>query len=342
MPSDHLRNTRREETPAQKKRKTDMPMPQSLIGQLKLPAIQSPMFLASGMELVTACCRAGVIGTFPALNARTTEGFRARVHTIRAALAERDDAAPFGVNLVVHASNTRLMADLDVICEERVPLVITSLGARPEVVERVQGYGGLVFHDVINRHFAEKAAQAGVDGIIAVCAGAGGHAGTINPFALLAEIRQVFDGCVILGGSLNTGSDVAAARLAGADLAYMGTRFLATQEAEIAPGFKQMIVATGASDIQYTPAISGVAANFMRPSIAQAGLDPDNLPDHGKLDIESEARAWRDVWSAGHGVGGILAVPSATELCARLVSEYHEAIAALSDRDRLDGLAAPV
>lgn len=316
-----------------------MAIPDALAHRLKVPAIQSPMFLASNPDLVAACCRAGVLGTFPALNARTTQAFRDRIGEVRDRLSESPDAAPFGVNLVVHASNTRLQADLDVICAEKVPLVITSLGAVPDVVRRVQAHGGLVFHDVINRRFAQKAAQAGVDGIIAVAAGAGGHAGTINPFALMAEIRSVFDGCLVLGGSINTGADIAAARMAGADLAYMGTRFLATQEAGIAPGFKQMIVESGASDILYTPAISGVAANFMRPSIVQSGLDPDNLPDHGKLDIDSEAKAWRDVWSAGHGVGGISDVPAAEVLCHRLAREYQAAIAAQADRDLGDGFA---
>ena len=315
-----------------------MAIPPALAGRLRLPVIQSPMFLASSPELVAACCRAGVLGSFPALNARTTDALRDRIQSLRDTLGPDD--APFGVNLVVHGSNTRLQADLDVICAERVPLVITSLGAVRDVVERVQAHGGLVFHDVINRRFAEKAADAGVDGIIAVAAGAGGHAGGISPFALMAEIARVFDGCRVLGGALSTGADVAAARVAGADLAYMGTRFLATREAGIAPDFKQMILDCGASDILHTPAISGVAANFLRPSLVRAGLDPDTLPAPGRLDMETEARAWRDVWSAGHGVAAIADLPDAATLCARLGREYRAALAGLAARDSHEGFAA--
>ncbi|RVV96907.1 nitronate monooxygenase [Mesobaculum littorinae] len=301
-----------------------MPVPSALSG-LRLPAIAAPMFLTSGPDLVVECCRAGIVGSFPALNQRTGEGFGDWL----AEIGERTaGAAPFGVNLIVHRSNPRLEPDLARIVAAKVPLVITSLGAVSEVVEAVHGYGGLVFHDVTTRRHAEKAAEAGVDGIIAVAAGAGGHAGTLNPFALLAEIRQVFDGTLILGGAINTGAQIAAARIAGADLAYLGTRFIATREAMVPADYKRMIRDTAASDILYTPAISGVAANFLRPSILAAGLDPDALPPHVKVDVGSEAKAWSTVWSAGHGTGGISDEPAAADLVERLVAEYRAAMAA--------------
>lgn len=300
-----------------------MPVPAAFAGRLKLPAIVSPMFLVSGPELVAACCRAGLVGTFPALNQRTTEGYEAWLDEIEAAIGPDD--APYGVNLIVHASNTRLQADLAVTVRRRVPLVITSLGAVKDVVDAVHSYGGLVFHDVINRRHAEKAAEAGVDGIIAVCAGAGGHAGTLSPFALVSEIRSVFAGTIVLAGAMSSGAHVLAARALGADLAYMGTRFIATRESRADPAFKEMIVAASASDILYTPAISGVNANFLTPSIRAAGLDPANLPPHGRMDMGNEAKAWKTVWSAGQGVGAITDVPSVAELTARLAAEYEAA-----------------
>lgn len=291
-----------------------------------IPAIAAPMFLTSGPDLVVETCRAGLVGTFPALNQRATTGYVAWLEEIRARLPE--GAAPFGVNLIVHKSNPRLEDDLAATVAHRVPLVITSLGAVREVVAAVHSYGGLVFHDVINRRHAEKAAEAGVDGLIAVAAGAGGHAGTLSPFALLAEIREVFDGTLVLSGSINTGAQIAAARLMGADMAYLGTRFLATREAMVPAAYKEMVVASRAADVIYTSAISGVSANFLRSSIVAAGLDPDDLPPHGKLDMKGEAKAWATVWSAGHGVGGISDVPGAYELCRRLVTEYRESMAA--------------
>lgn len=304
-----------------------MAIPGQFEGRLKLPAIVAPMFLVSGPDLVAECCNAGLVGTFPALNHRTTEGFRGWIHEIRARL--KPDAAPFGVNLIVHKTNPRLEADLQVCIEERVPLVITSLGAVPELVSRVHGAGGLVFHDVINARHAQKAAEAGVDGIIAVSAGAGGHAGTLSPFALVEEIRAVFDGTVVLAGAINSGAQVLAARAMGADMAYLGTRFIATAESMAPDAYKRMLVASRAADVLYTPAISGVAANFLRPSIVQAGLDPDNLSTHGTLDMANEAKAWKTVWSAGHGVGSIHDIPPAGALCERLVAEYAAARAAL-------------
>ena len=302
-----------------------MPIPRSL-GGLRLPAIAAPMFLTSGPDLVAETCNAGVVGTFPSLNQRTTAGFVDWLEEVQGRL--RPDAAAFGVNLVVHKSNTRLQADLEQVVAHKVPLVITSLGASAEVVQAVQSYGGLVFHDVIGRRHAEKAAAAGVDGIIAVAAGAGGHAGAVSPFALVSEIRQVFGGTIILGGAINTGAQVAAARVMGADMAYLGTRFIATREAMVSQAQKDMMLAAQAADIQYTSAISGVLANFMRPSIIAAGLDPDNLPHEGKLDLNAEAKAWSRVWSAGQGVGGISDLPGAAELCARLIAEYRAAMLA--------------
>lgn len=304
-------------------------LPKSFDGRLKLPAIAAPMFLTSGPDLVVETCRAGVIGTFPALNQRSSDGYAEWLDDIAERL-DGADAAPFGINLIVHRSNPRLMADIEITVKHKVPIVITSLGAVRDVVDAVHSYGGLVFHDVINRRHAEKAAEAGVDGIIAVAAGAGGHAGTISPFALVSEIREFFAGTIILSGAISTGAQVAAARMMGADLAYLGTRFIATEEALVDPAYKEMIVASRAADILYTPNISGVHANFLRPSIVRAGLDPDNLPNHGKLDLESEAKAWKTVWSAGQGAGAVRDIPPAAELCARLIAEYRDAIATIA------------
>jgi nitronate monooxygenase len=300
-----------------------MPLPVAFEGRLRLPAIVSPMFLVSGPDLVAASCRAGLVGTFPALNQRTTEGYEAWIDEIEGRLD--GDGAPWGVNLIVHGSNRRLAADLAVTVRRRVPLVITSLGAVKDVVDAVHSYGGLVFHDVINRRHAEKAAEAGVDGIIAVCAGAGGHAGTLSPFALVAEIRSFFAGTIVLAGAISTGEQIAAARLLGADLAYLGTRFVATQESLADPAFKAMIVGSRAADVFYTSAISGVNANFLRPSIVAAGLDPDRLPAHTKLDMDGEAKVWKDIWSAGQGVGSIADVPDVATLIDRLAAEYAAA-----------------
>ncbi len=314
-----------------------MPIP-AAFKALKLPAIAAPMFLTSGPDLVVETCNAGMVGTFPALNQRTTAGFVQCLEEIRGRLAP--GAAPFGVNLIVHKSNPRLHADLEQVVAHKVPLVITSLGAVKDVVQAVQSYGGLVFHDVIGRRHAEKAAEAGVDGIIAVAAGAGGHAGTLSPFALVQEIRSVFAGTIVLGGAIGTGAQVAAARLMGADLAYLGTRFLATQEAMVQPDYKRMVVESGAADILYTPAISGVNANFLLPSIRAAGLDPANLPAHGEMDMAAEAKAWSKVWSAGHGVAAIHDVPAAADLVARLIADYRAAMqAAARDVFLMEGAA---
>lgn len=304
-------------------------LPEILRDRLRLPLVAAPMFLISGPEMVIAACRAGIAGTFPALNARSTEDLDAWLGEIEAALGPDD--APFGVNLIVHKSNPRLAADLEVVARHRVPLVITSLGAATDLVDTVHAYGGAVFHDVISRRHAEKAAGAGVDGLILVCAGAGGHAGTLSPFALLPEVRSVFDGTIILAGALSTGAQVAAARVMGADLCYMGTRFIATRECRADAAYKQMVTAAQAKDIVYTPAVSGIAANFLRQSLEDAGLDPAKLPTEGKLDFgkDAEARAWKTIWSAGQGVGAITDVPAIADLVDRLAAEYDEALAAV-------------
>lgn len=298
----------------------------SFTRNLAVPAIVAPMFLISGPDLVVACCNAGIAASFPALNQRSSDGFAAWMDEITARLSPT--AAPYGVNLIVHKSNPRLAADLDLVVRHRVPFVITSLGAVKELVEAVHGYGGLVFHDVISRRHAEKAAAAGVDGIIAVSAGAGGHAGTINPFALVAEIRSFFSGQIILSGALSTGRDVAAARMMGADFAYLGTRFIASEESMASPAQKEMTASARAADILYTPAISGVNANFLRPSVVAAGLDPDHLEPHGDLDMQNEAKAWKNVWSAGQGVAGFSTIDPAAAICSGLIADYRAAMQA--------------
>jgi nitronate monooxygenase len=305
-----------------------MPLPAQWHGRLQLPAIGAPMFLVSGVDLVTAQCRAGVIGAFPSLNATSTAAYRDWLAELAGRLPATSGAAPFGVNLIVHRSNGRLEADLAATVEAKAPLVITSLGAAREVVDAVHSYGGLVFHDVVNRRHAEKAVASGVDGLIGVSAGAGGHAGTLNPFALLTELRSVFPGPIALAGCINSGREIAAARIAGADLAYLGTRFLATRESLAAAAHKDMVVAARAEDIAYTPAVSGVPANFLLPSLRAAGIDPAAAHRDRRLDMGGEAKAWRDIWSAGQGVGGIGSIPSAGELCARLKEEYADALAA--------------
>jgi len=301
-------------------------IPEVLEGRLRAPAIVAPMFLISGPDLVVEVCRAGLVGTFPALNQRTSAGLAEWLDEIRDRLAAAPAAAPFGVNLIVHRSNPRMAADLDIVVGRRAPVVITSLGAVSEVVDAVHGYGGVVFHDVISRRHAEKAAAAGVDGIIAVCAGAGGHGGTLNPFALVTEIASFFSGAIVLGGSISTGRQVAAARMLGADLAYLGTRFIATRESLAAAAYKEMIVAARADDIVYTPKLSGVHANFLRPSITAAGLDPDDLPERDGLFETSEAQVWKNFWSAGHGVDAVNDVPLAAKLCHQIAADYREAI----------------
>ena len=310
----------------------------NFINDLSLPAVAAPMFLISGPKIVVECCKNGIVGTFPALNQRTTEGFEEWLIQIKAELAQFEaetgkKAAPFGVNLIVHHTNPRLRADLEMCMKHEVPLIITSLGAVSDVIDAVHSYGGLVFHDVIKKRHAEKAAAAGVDGLILVAAGAGGHAGTINPMSLVAEIKSFFKKTVLLSGCISTGRDIASALQMGADLAYMGTRFINVEESRADEGYRQMIMDTGASDIVYTAAVSGVAANFLRPSLEAMGITEEHWGKTKKIDFGSEldaakaeAKAWKTLWSAGHGVTTISDNPSTADLVARLKTEFKAAI----------------
>jgi nitronate monooxygenase len=304
-----------------------MPLPKAFEGRLTLPVVAAPQFLVSGPDYVVEACKAGIVGSFPALNQRSTEGYEAWLDDIESRLAAAPGAAPYGVNLIVHRSNARLDADLAVTVRRKVPLVITSLGAVSELVDAVHSYGGLVFHDVVNLRHAAKAAEAGVDGLIAVCAGAGGHGGRLNPFAFVGELRSMFAGTILLAGAISTGRHVAAAIAMGADLAYLGTRFIAVRESLAVEPHKAMVLDATAADIVYTPAISGVHGNFLRQSIVAAGLDPDALPDAPGVKVgDHEKRAWKNIWSAGQGVGAIGDVPTIAELVARLKDEYREAV----------------
>ncbi|MEG7363928.1 nitronate monooxygenase family protein [Pseudomonas citronellolis] len=310
-----------------------MSLPALLDRRLRLPLVAAPMFLVSNPQLVLACCHSGIVGSFPALNQRESSGFKAWLEEIEAGLANAPQAAPYAVNLIVHHSNPRLQADLALCVEHRVPIVITSLGAVREVVDAVHSYGGLVFHDVTTRRHAEKAAEAGVDGLIAVAAGAAGHAGTWSPFALVAEIRQFFDKTLLLAGCINRGHEILAAQILGADLAYLGTRFIATRESNASTAYKKMLLEARAADIIHTPAVSGVPASFMRQSLEAAGFDMARLNEKGELNygeklkpVNDEAKAWKTVWSAGQGVGNISDLPSVDELVARLDQEYRDAL----------------
>lgn len=307
--------------------------------RLAVPVIGAPLFIISQPELVIGQCTAGVIGAFPSLNARPATMLHQWLVGIEDALAAYDarnperPAAPCAVNLIVHKSNDRLMHDLQVVVEHRVPVVITSLGARPEVNEAIHSYGGVVLHDVINDAFARKAIEKGADGLIAVAAGAGGHAGTWSPFALVQEIRGWFDGPLALSGAIANGRSVLAARAMGADFAYVGSAFIATAEAGAPQAYKDTIVASSAADIVYTNLFTGVHGNYLRASIERAGLDPDNLPlsDPSAMNFGSsrEAKAWRDIWGSGQGIGVVDRVPTVAELVARLTREYDEARRAL-------------
>jgi nitronate monooxygenase len=318
-----------------------MPLPSSLQGKLRLPVVGAPMFIVSVPELVIAQCQAGIIGAFPALNARPKEKLEEWIIQIKDALASYQAAhpeakvAPFAVNQIVHASNDRLEHDVEVCIRHQVPIQITSLRPPADVVKAAHSYGGLVFHDIISIRHAEKAAEQGVDGLIPVCAGAGGHAGALSPFALVPEIRRFFKGTIILSGSISTGRAILATQAIGADLAYIGTRFIATREANAPPSYKQMLVDSGAADIVYTSLFSGVLGNYLKPSVARTGLDPDNLPsgDKSKMNFSGggniEAKVWRDIWSAGQGVGSIDDAPPVAELVTRLEAEYRAARAEL-------------
>ena len=316
-----------------------MALPASLQGRLRLPAIASPLFIVSNPDLVVAQCRAGVVGSFPALNARPQAALGDWLSRIEEALAAHDaahpaaPAAPFAVNQIVHKSNDRLMADVETCVRHRVPIVITSLGARVEVNEAVHSYGGLVFHDVTDQRFARKAVEKGADGLILVAAGAGGHAGLQSPFALVQETRSWFDGPIALSGSIATGRAVLAARVLGADLAYIGSAFIATTEANASEGYKRGLVAGSAGDIVYTNLFTGVHGNYLRQSIVDAGLDPEALPasDPSSMDFGSDrpAKAWRDIWGSGQGIGAVRDVVPAGALVERLIGEYEAARAAI-------------
>jgi nitronate monooxygenase len=312
-------------------------LPTILRERLSLPVIGAPMFIVSVPELVIAQCQAGIVGSFPSLNARPAEEFEKWLKRIEDELARHDaghpdrPAAPFAVNLIVHKSNDRLARDLELCVRYKVPIVITSLGAREDVNQAVHSYGGIVLHDIINNVFAHKAIDKGADGLIAVAAGAGGHAGTTSPFALVQEIREWWSGPLVLSGAIATGGAVAAAQAMGADLGYIGSAFIATREANAQEGYKQMIVDSGAADIIYTNYFSGVHGNYLKPSVARAGFDPDNLPhaDPSKMNFansDSKVKAWRDIWSAGQGVGAVKGIVSVAELVARLRNEYRAAL----------------
>lgn len=310
-----------------------MPIPESLSRNLALPAICAPMFIVSNPDLVIAQCKGGLIGSFPALNARPKELLDAWLTRIKSELAADPKAAPFAVNQIIHPSNERLEHDMALCVQHEVPLIITSLSAPTAIVPPVHAYGGKVFHDVISVRHAEKALEAGVDGLILVCAGAGGHAGTLSPFALVGEIRKFYDGPIALSGSITNGSSILAAQAMGADFAYIGTRFIATHEAHAVEAYKQAIVDSAAKDVVYTPYFTGVHGNYLSKSIIAAGLDPANLPEKDKTAMSfggaRDAKAWKDIWGAGQGVGTIDDVLPTAQLIARLKQEYHAAKTAL-------------
>ena len=304
---------------------------------ISMPVIGAPLFLVSGPDLVIAQCKAGVIGSFPALNARPQHVLDEWLTRIKTELAEYKElnpdakVAPFAVNQICHGSNDRLMQDMETCVKHEVPIIITSLRPPAEVVEAAHSYGGLVYHDVISVRHAQKAAEQGVDGLILVCAGAGGHAGALSPFALLREVKEWFDGTVILSGSIGDGHSVASAIALGADFAYMGTRFIATHEANAEPEYKKMLEESAAADIVYSSLFTGVSGNYLKPSISNAGLDPDNLPDADKSSMNfgsggnTDSKAWKDIWGSGQGIGLIEDSPSVEELVGRLKSEYKQA-----------------
>ncbi len=320
-----------------------MSLPAVLQGSFRLPVMSAPMFLASGPELVKAQCQAGIIGSFPALNARPTsllDDWLSEIAEDNAAFARRNpDAtvAPFAVNQIVHRTNTRLEQDMEVIVKHKVPIVITSLGARPEVNEAVHSYGGIVLHDVIHNRFAQKAVEKGADGLIAVAAGAGGHAGTQSPFALVQEIRVWFDGPLMLSGAIAHGRSILAAQAAGADMAYVGSAFLSTQEANIVPEYRQMVLDSSASDVVYSNYFTGIHGNYLRGSITAAGYDADALPtpEEGASPASARAagsKAWKDVWGSGQGIGALKETTTVSGLVERFESEYHEAIEQLNQQ----------
>ncbi|MCP5396913.1 MAG: nitronate monooxygenase [Sphingomonadaceae bacterium] len=313
----------------------------ALFDKLRLPVIGSPLFIISGPELVIAQCKAGIVGSFPSLNARPISQLDEWLAQITEELAAHDaanpdrPAAPFAVNQIVHKSNNRLQEDLQLCAKYKVPLMITSLGAIPEVFDAAHSWGGIVMHDIINNRFAHKAIEKGADGLIPVAAGAGGHAGTLSPFALMQEIREWFDGPVALSGAIACGRSILAAQALGADFAYMGSPWIATHEARAIDDYKQAIVDGQASDIVYSSLFTGVHGNYLRGSIEKAGLDPDNLPegDVSKMNFGSggntDAKAWKDIWGSGQGIGAVKAVESVADRVDRLEAEYNQAVAAL-------------
>lgn len=332
-----------------------MSLPSSLKNRLELPVVGSPLFIVSGPELVIAQCKAGIVGSFPALNARPAHVLEEWIRRIKGELGEyqakhpEKKVAPFAVNQICHSSNDRLAHDIEICTKLEVPVIITSLRPPAEVVDAAHSYGGVVFHDVINVKHAMKAAEQGVDGLILVCAGAGGHAGTLSPFALVREVKQWFKGTVLLSGAIADGFGIASALALGADLAYMGTRFIATQEANAEAAYKQALIDYAADDIVYSNLFTGVHGNYLAPSVAAAGLDPANLPeaDKSKMNFGSggnmKQKAWKDIWGSGQGIGQIKDAPSVAELVSRLKSEYVEACHSLAERmpaEALQGIRA--
>ena len=321
-----------------------MAIPDNIRKHLSIPVIGSPLFLVSGPELVIAQCKAGIIGSFPALNARPQNVLEEWIIRIKTELAEyqaknpEKKVAPFAVNQICHGSNDRLMDDMATCVKQEVPIIITSLRPPEELVKAAHSYGGLVYHDVINVRHAKKAAEQGVDGLILVCAGAGGHAGTLSPFALLREVKEWFDGTIILSGSIGDGYSVASSLALGADFAYMGTRFIATEEANADQDYKQMLIESAANDIVLSSLFTGVSGNYLKPSINNAGLDADNLPDADKSSMNfgsggnTDAKAWKDIWGSGQGIGGIKDDPSVGDLVERIIEEYNKAKKEFNDK----------
>lgn len=318
-----------------------MPLP-PILQNLSLPVIASPMFIASGPALVAAQCKAGIVGSFPALNARPAELLDTWLTDLQRELAEHAAShpgariGPIAVNQIVHASNTRLEHDVDVCVKHQVPIIISSLRAPPkEMLDAVHSYGGIVLHDVVSIRHAQKALEAGVDGLILVAAGAGGHAGALSPFALVGEVRKFFDGPLALSGAIATGDAILAAQAMGADFAYIGSRWLATQESNVSASYREAIVESSAADIVYTNLFTGVHGNYLKKSIVNAGLDPEALPESDKSKMsfgDGTAKAWRDIWGAGQGVGLMHDVPTVAEMVARLKNEYDTARARLALR----------
>ena len=324
-----------------------MPIPDSIKDNISIPVIGAPLFLISVPDLVIAQCKAGIIGSFPALNARPQHVLEEWIVRIKTELKEYHEqnpdkkVAPFAVNQICHGSNDRFQGDMEICVKHEVPIIITSLRPPAEVVEAAHSYGGFVFHDVINVRHAKKAADMGVDGLILVCAGAGGHAGALSPFALLREVKSWFDGTIILSGSIGDGYSVASALALGADFAYLGTRFIATHEANAEPEYKQMLIESSANDIVYSNLFTGVLGNYLKPSIQNAGLDPDNLPTADKSAMNfgsggnSDSKAWKDIWGSGQGIGLIEDAPTVESLVERLRSEFSEATSEFNNKAKI-------